>query len=324
MKISREFKTAIIVLGGILLFILGYTYLKSNPIFSSYRTYYAVYNSVGGLAPATPVTINGFPVGKVLQIGFLDEKGKLLVSFSVESDFQFSKNSKAELYDTGIIGGKSIQIIPVFDDSGTAVSGDTLPSSEKPGLTELVTQQLTPLQEMLKSVIVSTDSLLVGVNGILDDKTRQQLKRSITNLDATLANFRRSSGKLDAFLSKNEKKLSASVDNVANITEKLSDVSTQLAKADYEKTMKDLQSVADNFNNVLARMESGEGTMGKILKDDKMYNNLTETSEQLGLLLEDMRLNPKRYVHFSLFGKRQKNYKPPAEKETPVTEEENQ
>ena len=313
MKLSREFKTAIIVLGGIVLFVLGYTYLKSNPIFSSHRTYYAVYDHVGGLAPATPVTINGFPVGKVLQIRFLDKRGKLLVSFSVESDFEFSRNSKAELYDTGIIGGKGIQIIPVFDDSGIAQSGDTLPSATRPGLTELVTQKLTPLQQMLENMVVSADSVLVGVHGILDDDTRQHIKRSIANLNTTLANFRRSSGKLNAFLDKNEQKLNNTVENVSTITDKLSDVSTQLAEADYKKTMQNLQSVADNFNKVLSRMERGEGTVGKLLKDEKMYANLTEGAKQLELLLEDMRLNPKRYVHFSLFGKRAKAYKPPVE-----------
>ncbi len=319
MKISREFKTAIIVLGGIFLFILGYTYLKSNPIFSSYRTYYAVYDHVGGLAPATPVTINGFPVGKVLQIRFLDGKGKLLVSFSIESDFQFSKNSKAEIYDTGIIGGKGLQIIPVFDDSAVSVSGDTLPSSIRPGLTELVTQKLTPLQEMMENMVVSADSVMVGVNGILDEDTRENIKKSISDLTVTVSNFKRTSGKLNNFMDNNGEKLSKSITDVNNITGKLSGVSDQLAKADYEKTMKDLQSVADKFNKVLSKMENGEGTIGKLLKDEEMYANLTETSKQLGLLLEDMRLNPKRYVHLSVFGKKPKPYEPPVREEDTIT-----
>ena len=321
MKISREIKTAIIVLGGILLFILGYTYLKSNPIFRSYRTYYAVYDHVGGLAPATPITINGFPVGKVLQIRFLDEQGKLLVTFSMESDFQFSKNSKAELYDTGIIGGKSIQIIPVFDDSRLSVSGDTLPSSIRPGLTELVTQKLTPLQEMMENMVVSADSVLVGVTGILDEKTRQHIKRSISNLNTTIANFKRTSGTLNELMSNNKEKIDSAFENVGNITKNLSNVSDQLAGADYKKTVENLQAVADNFNKILSKIEAGEGTIGKLLKDEKMYKNLTDGSKQLELLLEDMRLNPKRYVHFSLFGKRAKSYKPPVEEAQPVEKE---
>lgn len=326
LKLSREIKTAIIVLGGILLFIMGFTYLRSNPIFSSHRTYYVVYSHVGGLAPGTPITINGFPVGKVLQIRFLDEKGKLLVTFSVESDFQFAKNSKAELYDTGIIGGKSIQIIPVFDDSGIAKSGDTLPASVKPGITELVTQKLTPLQEKLESVVVNADSILAGINGILDEKTREGIRKSVNDLTVMLSNFKESSEVLNGFLAKeNIQKLKNAVGNIDNTTKNFAELSEKLAQADYEKTMQNLQKAVDHFSKILAQIESGKGTVGQLFSDKEMYNNLTETSRQLGLLLEDMRLNPKRYVHFSIFGKKQKPYTPPPAGETPVeTEEENQ
>jgi phospholipid/cholesterol/gamma-HCH transport system substrate-binding protein len=292
---------------------MGYSYLKSNPIFKSYRTYYAVYNHVGGLASGTPVSINGFPVGKILNIRFLDKKGKLLVTFSIENDFQFSKSSKAELYDTGIIGGKAVQIIPVFDNSQDAAPGDTLPSSIRPGLTELVTQKLTPLQEKLENMLVSTDSLLIGVNEVLNEKTRKDLKQSISDLSAILANFKRSSETLNTLITDNKQKLNGAIENTHRITENLSKISDQLAQADYEKTMKNMQSVADNFSKILSKIESGEGTLGKLFKDEKMYTNLTEASKQLDLLLEDMRLNPKRYVHFSLFGKRAKTYEPTVE-----------
>ncbi|MCB0376184.1 MAG: MCE family protein, partial [Sinomicrobium sp.] len=205
---------------------------------------------------------------------------------------------------------------PVFDDSGLAVSGDTLPSSIRPGLTELVTQKLTPLQQMMENMVVSADSVLVGVKSIMDDQTRENIKKSINDLSIVIGNFKKTSGKLNEFLDNNERKLNNTVENANNITGKLSDISDRLAKADYEKTMQDLQSVAGNLNTILVKMERGEGTLGKLLHDEKMYKNLSESSKQLELLLEDMRLNPKRYVHFSLFGKRAKSYEPPVEKET--------
>ena len=320
MKISREVKTAFIVLGGIFLFVLGYSYLKANPIFSNRRTYYAVYKNVGGLAPATPVTINGFPVGKIISIEFLDKQGKLVVSFSIESDFQFSKNSKAELYDTGIIGGKSIQVIPVFDESGIAESGDTLTTSVKPGITELVTQKLAPLQEKVESVIIHADSLLAGINGILDPETRQGIKSSIADLSASMGNFRESSTALNKFLNAgNIQKLNNTIANIDSTTGNFAKLSNKLAEADYQKMVKNLESTVASLDKVLSKIESGEGTMGKLFTDDKMYDNLSETSRQLGLLMEDMRLNPKRYVHFSVFGKKPKPYIPPAE-ETDSTE----
>ena len=120
MKISREIKTGIIGIGGILLFLLGYSYLKSSPLFENNKTLYVVYHHVGGLQPGTAISINGFNVGKVNDVGFLDASGDLLVTFSVDDSFSFSKNSTAELYDTGIIGGKGIQILPAFDNGPVA------------------------------------------------------------------------------------------------------------------------------------------------------------------------------------------------------------
>ncbi|UGU16909.1 MlaD family protein [Sinomicrobium kalidii] len=313
MKISREFKTAIIVLGGILLFILGFSYLKSNPLFKSYRTYYAVYDDVGGLATGTSVSINGFPVGKIMNIRFLNEKGKLLVTFSVENDFEFSKSSKAVLHDTGIIGGKAIQIVPVFDGSEKSISGDTLPSFIKPGLTELVTQKLTPLQAKLGSMLEHADSVLSGVNTILDEESRANLKTSIADLKDITANFKSSSVTLNALLRDNKQKLDNSIENIEGLTGNLKDVSGTLAEANLEQTMAELQQTITGFNRVVEKIDRGEGSVGKLLKDEELYDNLTGASRQLEQLLQDMKLNPKRYVHFSLFGKRAKQYEPPEE-----------
>ncbi|MEL6976403.1 MAG: MlaD family protein, partial [Bacteroidota bacterium] len=171
MKLTREIKTGIIVLTGIVALVFGLSYLKSSPFFEDSKTFYAVYNHVGGLQAGTQVTINGFKVGNVTNIRFKDDSGKLLVTFSINNDFEFSKSSKAELYDTGIIGGKGIQINPVFDGSPIAQSGDTLVSETKPGITELVQQKLTPLQMKVEGAVSHADTLLMNVNSILDEPT---------------------------------------------------------------------------------------------------------------------------------------------------------
>ncbi|WP_461531939.1 MlaD family protein [Sinomicrobium sp.] len=311
MKLSKEVKTAIIVLGGIVLFIVGFSFLKASPLFHSYRTYYAVYNNVGGLTAGTSVSINGFPVGKVLNIQFLNEKGKLIVTFSVESDFEFTQNSEAVLYDTGIIGGKGLQIVPVFDGSPISISGDTLPSSVRPGITELVTQKLTPLQAQLGSMLESADSLLAGVNAVLDKDTQQNLRASMGNLKEITDNFKSSSATLNTMLKDNRQKLDSSIDNIEGLTGNLKEVSGTLAEADLAKTMEELQQTVSSFKGVMEKIDQGEGSVGKLLKDEALYDNLAGASLQLEQLLEDMKLNPKRYVHFSLFGKRPKPYDPP-------------
>jgi phospholipid/cholesterol/gamma-HCH transport system substrate-binding protein len=312
LRFSREFKTAIIVLGGIFLFILGFSFLKSNSIFKSYRTFYVVYDHVGGLAAGTPVTINGFSVGNIQNIRFKDNSGKLVVTFNVENEFEFSKNSIAQLYDTGIIGGKGIQIIPVFDGSPAAETKDTLRGNIKPGLTELVTQKLTPLQEQLGSTLNSADSLLVNVNSILDDNTKVKFQRSIEDLGEIIKTFKKTSKNIDFIINGNKQKLDSTLRNVANITGNLSELSDSLADANIGKTINDLQSTITNLDKMLAGIENGEGSLGKLLKDESFYNNMSGASKQLELLLQDMKLNPKRYVHFSLFGKKPQPYDPPA------------
>lgn len=308
MKLSREIKTGIIVIGGILLFILGFSYLKSTPLFDDSKTFYVVYDHVGGLQPGTQVSINGYAVGKVNDIRFKDSSGKLLVTFSVDKSFEFSKNSLAELYDTGIIGGKGIQIQPVFDGAPPARDGDTLPSSTRPGLTELVQQKLTPLQLKIEGAVTHADSLLFNFNQVLDENTRQNLRETISGLKQLVASFQKTSNGLNDLLADNRSRIDSTLDNIGQVSANLARLSDTLATSGLGQTIASLESTLGHLNTVLARMESGEGTMGRLLRDDSLYVNLNEASRQLELLLQDFRLNPKRYVNVSVFGKKQKEY----------------
>ena len=313
MKLSRELKTAIIILGGILLFILGFTYLKSTSLFDSSKTFYAVYNNVNGLTPGTSVDINGLSVGSIKDIRFVDDRGNLVVTFSVGEDFEFSNNSEVEIYDTGIIGGKSLRIIPVFDGSPLAKTGDTLVSTIKPGITDLVTQRLNPLQEKLEMLLTSADTVLVGMDKVMNEESRENLRSGIASLDEVLNNLNSISGKLDSFLEANEDNLNNSLSNVKKITTNLAQVSDTLARADLGMTIRSLQSTAENLNQMIAKLQSGDGSMAKLINDDELYNKLNDASGQLKMLLEDMRLNPKRYVHFSVFGKKNQPYETPTD-----------
>jgi len=313
LKISREIKTGIVVLGGILLFILGFSYLKSTPLFDNSKTLYAVYSNVGGLQSGTQVTINGFSVGKVNDIRFNDASGNLLVTFSVNNSFSFSKSSTAELYDTGIIGGKGIQIKPVFDGSVMAKTGDTLISSSRPGLTELVQQRLTPLQLKVEGAVSNADSLLMNVNDILDPKTKKDLRESIRGLNELVQSFQGSAKSINKLLADNKDNLNNSINNLSAITDNFNQLSDTLVNAGLGKTIKGLQVTMGNINDVMAKIEGGEGSMGKLINDKALYNNLADASKELDLLLQDFRLNPKRYVNVSVFGKKQIDYALPLE-----------
>ncbi|MDG3581626.1 MlaD family protein [Galbibacter pacificus] len=313
MKLTKELKTGIIVVGGIVLFILGFTFLKGSDLFNSSRTYYAVYENVNGLSTGTSVSINGLQVGNIKDISFVNGEGNLLITFTVNSEFQFSKNSVAEIYDTGIIGGKSLRIVPVYDGSERSKSGDTLKTNVQPGLTELVTQKLGPLQSSLDGVLKNADSVMAGVDDILNEESRANIKSSLANLDKVIYNFSQASGTLNALLANNKDKLDRSLTNIDNLTTNLSMVSDTLAQANIGEAIGDLQSSMAKLDDIMAKIESGDGSVGKLLNDEELYKNLTDASLELELLLEDLRLNPKRYVHFSLFGKKPKPYEAPEE-----------
>ena len=307
MKISREVKTAILVISGILLFIYLFNFLKGNDLFDSSRTYYTVYNNVEGLTPSTPVTINGLNVGKVLEIGFTEDgTGKLLVKLAVDNEFEFSVNSQAQLYEAGLIGGKAIAIVPAFDNAETANNGTYLKGSVKAGLTELVNKRLTPLQEKLETTIVSADSLLTNLNSVFDSKTKYHLKNSIAQLNSTITSFKTTSTSLNELVTSNQEKLNSTLNNVEKISGNLTNITDSIAKADLSKTIEDLQSTITNFNKVLTSIENGEGSMGKLLKEEGLYNNLEGATKELEELLEDIKLHPKRY--FRILSKKEIPY----------------
>ena len=305
MKLSREVKTGIIVIGGILLFVMGFSFLKATPIFNNSKTFYAVYSHVGGLQPGTQVSINGFNVGNVNKISFKNGSGNLLVTFSVDSDFEFSKNSIAELYDTGIIGGKGIQVNPVFDGAPIAQSGDTLSSNIKPGLTDLLQQKLAPLQSKIEGAVSNADSLLLNFNDVLDEETKRNLRESIKGLNATVQSFQSSAATLNSLLADNKNSLDSSITNINTITTNFSVLSDSIAQVGLANTIRSLESTISNLDKMLAKIEKGEGTLGKLVNNEELYNNLSEASKELDLLLQDFRLNPKRYVNVSVFGKKQ-------------------
>ncbi|MGB1901726.1 MAG: MlaD family protein [Flavobacteriaceae bacterium] len=309
MRTTKEIKTAILVLSGILLFIFIFNYLKGENLLSSARKITAVYDNVEGLTSSAAVTINGHSIGKVQDVRFTDDgSGKLEVVMLIESDFEFSVNSTAELYESGLIGGKAIAILPAFDGADNVSSGVVLKSSVKPGLTELVNQRLTPLQEKIESVMVSADALLLNVNSVFDAKTKTHLKGSIAQLEQTILSFESTSNALNNLVEDNKSSISSTLNNFSKISEDLTEVSANLVDANLKETISGLQSTVSNFDTLLSAIDKGEGSVGKLMKDEGLYNNLEGALGQLQALLEDMKLNPKRYVHFSFFGKKNKPY----------------
>ena len=312
MKITKEIKAGILVIASISLFIWGYSYLKGKDILNNYKTFYVVYQNVEGLAATAPITINGLVVGQVAGIN-LQPNGEILVQLQIKNDFPFSKSSVVAIYEPGLIAGKQLQIIPNFNDQTVALSGDTLTSSVKKGLTDLVSDKLAPLQQKIEKMVVNADLLLTNLNEVLDAKSKENLKNSISNLSKTIEGFNSVVDNANSILSNNKGNIDKTLSNLNKVSTDFSKISDSLSKANLTKVVNDLEKTLSNVDKIMNDVQSGKGSLGKMVKDDALYNNLEKTSKELELLLQDLRLNPTRYINVSLFGKKNKPYKNPTD-----------
>ena len=298
---SKELKTGIVAVVVIALFIWGYNFLKGQDLFSANaRHFFVEYNNINGLNEASSVTINGLKVGKVDEIRFNDnpdKKGNLIVKISLDTDFNFSKNSIAKIYSASLMGGQNLAIVPKYDGE-IAKSGDYLKGEVESDIFSSVGEKLNPIQAKLENVLVGADSLLIGINQVLDEKSRKSLNRSIQGLEGTIYDVRKTLASVNTLLADNKGNLNATLANTKKITDNFSKVSDDLAKANLGESVKKLETTLANVNTLLADMKSGKGTLGKLMTDEKMYTNLTNASKEMEELLREMKLNPKRFVHF--------------------------
>ena len=305
MKFSYEIKTGILVLTGIILFIIGFSYLKSNDVFITDRIFYAVYDDVEGVSKGTPVTISGFNVGSVQDIEFYKNSSKLLLKFRVENEFNFSSESIAQIYETGLIGGKAVAVIPKYGNE-LARSGDTLQSDIAPGLTELVNDRLSPLQDKIESMVVSADSVLISLNAVLNTDAKLEIQSTIENFSSTVADLKTSASTLDEILDNNKNQINNIISNVNQTSNELAGLSGSFS--DLSIVISNLSESSENIDKIISEISEGEGSLNKLVFDDALINSLDAASKNINLLIKDLRLNPKRYVHFSLFGKKNKPY----------------
>lgn len=310
---SKELKTGFVAVVVIALFIWGFNFLKGENIFAkNQRHFFVEYSNIQGLKKSSAITINGLQVGSVVDIKFNpspDKKGKLIVELLVENDFQFSKNSIARIYSASLMGGQSLAIIPSYEGE-LVVDGDFLKGEVESDIFSSVGEKLNPLQAKLENVIVSADSLFLGLNQTLDVKARKSLNRSILGLEFTLADIGKTLSSVNQLLDSSKVGIKNTFDNTRVITENLMKLSDTLVNANIGLTIKKAQESLDYVNQLMVGIQKGEGSLGKLVKDDAMYNNLTNMSKELEELIREMKLNPKRFVHFSLFGKKAIPYNP--------------
>lgn len=307
MKVTREIKTAILAIVAIGLVIYGYNFMKGQNIFDSSRDFYAVYDNVEGLSNSADVTINGLKVGSISSVDFLNDNGQIVVKFSVDNNFEFSKFSKATIYSNSLIGGKSLKIEPDYKGA-LAKPGDTLGSAIELEMMESLSHRVEPLEQKLENALEGIDSLVSSFNEIVDDDSKENIKQSLAHLNTTLKHLNSTTSQLDMLISNNTDKLDGMIADLDHTSHNFKSFSDSLAQVEVKPLLQKVDSSLANIQMLTMKLASGEGTIGKLFTDDQVYDNVDNATREMEELIQDIKLNPGRYINlkFSLFGGKNK------------------
>jgi phospholipid/cholesterol/gamma-HCH transport system substrate-binding protein len=304
-KISHEVKIGITAIITILVFIWLYNFLKGKDLFSSTSHYYVIYDKVGGLAESSPVEVNGYKVGVVQSIRFIDpESGRLLVTLSVDKDFKLPQHTVAEITTATLIAGMKIQFV-YGEGPGTYSSGDTIPGRLAESIITKLENELAPLKNKVTDLISVIDSVIGSVNDIMDPQFKMNIRSGVASFSSTARDIKEAQLKETLEnINKFTKMLAENSDKLTSTFSSLETVADTLAAADIYSSVNNLKSSLEKVSVMIENLSKGQGTAGQLMTNDSLYKNLSSSLESLNRLLVDMKANPKRYVHFSLFGKK--------------------
>lgn len=310
MKIKNETKVGILAAFSIALLIIGYNFLKGNAIFSNETVLYARYSRVDGLAVSKPILINGFQIGRVDALK-LQPDGFIVAKLNINGDYQIPTNSIARLESTDLLGSKAI-IMELGNSKVFAQEGDTLNANVEKNLMEAV----QPVQKKAELIIDKMDSILTSVNSIMNPQFQENVNKSFSSIASTLSSLEATSKKVDKLVGSEGSRVSAIMANIESISNNLKNnnakingilnnlhtVSDQVAAANFKQTLDNANQAIAELQGVVKKVNSGEGSLGLLVNDREMYDNLNNASKNLDNLMIDLKENPKRYVHFSVFG----------------------
>ncbi|MCX2485673.1 MlaD family protein [Pedobacter sp. MR2016-24] len=310
MKITNETKVGILAAFSIALLIIGYNFLKGNAIFSSETLLYARYSHVDGLAVSKPVLINGYQIGRVDKLQ-LQPDGTILATLKIKGKYDIPKNSIARLESTDLLGSKAI-VMALGTGRDFALDGDTLNANVEKNLMEAV----EPVQKKAELIIGKMDSILTSVNSILNPDFQKNVNKSFNSIAATLTSLEGTSKKVDGLVGTEGKRISAILANAEAISLNLKNnnqkinailtnintITDQVAAANFKQTIDNANKAVADLQGIVSKVNNGQGTLGLLVNDTKMYDNLNNASKNLDNLIIDLKENPKRYVHFSVFG----------------------
>lgn len=322
MTISNEMKIGIMAVVGIVLLVLGFNFLKGKNLFTKKRLIYAKYQDVQGLAKANPVVINGLQVGRIEDLDGGKAMKQIVVTISLNKDVNIPDNSLAVI-NPSILGGSATLEIQLGNSANYLKYGDTIMTSLSGGAFDQALKAINPVLYEMRLAVKALDSTLQIINSVIDPTAKKNLRSMIANLNTTTASFTVSSASLQKILNTQTGALAATLENMKKFTGNLNTnnqkldsifdnakiISAKIAEMDFKKTLDTLNVVLDNFKTASEKINSKDGSIGLLLNDTKLYDNLQSTANKLNILLDDIRVHPRRYVNVSVFGKKDKgNY----------------
>ncbi|MDN5289348.1 MAG: hypothetical protein JWR38_5622 [Mucilaginibacter sp.] len=310
MKISNETKIGALTAIAITILILGYSFLRGNDVFSGSNKFYAVYNSVEGLALAKPVLVNGFQIGRVSSMK-LQPNGHTIVEFKIDPNYVVPKNTLAKLQSTDLLGSKAI-VFELGNSKVPAEDQDTLRADIQGSLAE----SLQPIQKKAEMLISKMDSSLAAINKILNPNFQKNVDRSFMSIANSLQTLEGTTKKIDNLVASQSghingiltnaevvsSSLKTSTAHINGMTANFEKVSNDVANANIKQTLDNANKAMADLQATINKINSGQGSLGLLMNDDKMYKNLTDASNNLNNLFIDLKAHPKRYVSFSVFG----------------------
>ncbi|MFA6245673.1 MAG: MlaD family protein [Mucilaginibacter sp.] len=312
MKISNETKIGALTAVAITVLILGYSFLRGNDVFSSSNKFYAIYRSVEGLTISKPVLVNGFQIGRVSKMQ-LHADGRTTVEFKVDKQYNIPDNTLAKLQSTDLLGSKAI-VFELGNSMKYAGDQDTLRADIQGSLAE----SLQPIQKKAEVLITKVDSALGAINKIMNPRFQANVDKSFTSIANSLQTLEGTTKKIDAIVGSqsahingimaNADEASANLKNssahLTGISSNFERFSTDLANSNVKGTLDNANKAMADLQSTINKINSGQGSLGLLMNDDKMYNNLNSASSNLNNLFLDIKAHPSRYVHFSVFGKK--------------------
>lgn len=320
LKISKELKIGVVSILTIVAFYWLFKFLQGENLFTKGNIYYVEYSNVDGLLPTKPVNVNGLRVGRVDDIAIKEGKDSLyfVVKLILEKELDFTKNTVAEIYEPGIMAGKMINLKLSYEGE-PAKSGDYLKPAINLSMLTMLSDELSPTKKKLDSVLVSLDGTLNRFSSLADEQTNQSLKQVLKELDGSLKAISKTANSLTQ-TSGNTNRLVLDVAELSSDTKdlmqtanstmaKYGDVAQNINDGEIKATLSNLNKATESLNATLTRFENANGTINQAINDPALYDNLNKTAKNLNLLIEDFNQNPDKYIHFSVFGKKEKKVK---------------